>query len=154
MPDELPAPVEGQALIYATADGTVRVEVLFEDETFWLSQRRMAELFGVDVRTVNEHLKGIYDSGELARESTIRRTRRVQREGSRDVSRSISFYNLDAVISVGYRVNSRQATQFRIWATQTLKELIVKASCPSAVTVALTPTLLGASMLRQESDDD
>ena len=154
MPDELPAPVEGQALTYATADGTVRVEALNEDETFWLSQRRMAELFGVDVRTINEHLKGIYDSGELTRESTIRKIRRVQREGSRDVSRSIDFYNLDAVISVGYRVNSRQATQFRIWATQTLKELIVKASCPSAVTVALTPTLLGASMLRQESDDD
>jgi len=75
VPDEIPAPVEGQALIYATADGTVRVEVLFEDETFWLSQRRMAELFGVDVRTVNEHLKSIYDSGELARESTIRKIR-------------------------------------------------------------------------------
>jgi len=126
VPDEIPAPVEGQALIYATADGTVRVEVLFEDETFWLSQRRMAELFGVDVRTVNEHLKSIYDSGELARESTIRKIRRVRREGSRDVSRSIDFYNVDAVMSVGYRVNSRQATQFRIWATQTLKEFIVK----------------------------
>jgi hypothetical protein len=126
VPDELPAPVEGQALIYATADGTVRVEVIFQDETFWLSQRRIAELFGVDVRTVNEHLKGIYESGELTRNPTIRKFRRVQREGSRDVSRWIDFYNLDAVISVGYRVNSRQATQFRIWATQTLKEFIVK----------------------------
>jgi len=126
VPDELLAPVEGQALIYATADGTVRVEVIFQDETFWLSQRRTAELFGVDVRTVNEHLKGIYESGELTRDSTIRKFRRVQREGSRDVSRWIDFYNLDAVVSVGYRVNSRQATQFRIWATQTLKAFIVK----------------------------
>ena len=125
MPDELPAPVEGQALICATADGTVRVEVLFEDETFWLSQRRMAELFGVDVRTVNEHLKGIYDSGELARESTLRKIRRAQREGARDVFRTLDYYNLDAVISVGYRVNSRQATQFRIWATQTHKGFVV-----------------------------
>ena len=126
MPGELPAPIEGQALIYATADGTVRVEVIYQDETFWLSQRRMAELFGVDVRTISEHLKGIYASGELTEEPTIRKIRRVQREGSRDVSRSIDVYNLDAVISVGYRVNSRQATQFRIWATRTLKEFIVK----------------------------
>ncbi|MBE3075731.1 MAG: virulence RhuM family protein, partial [Actinobacteria bacterium] len=103
-----------------------RVEVIYQDETFWLSQRRMAELFGVDVRTISEHLKGIYAGGELAEEPTIRKIRRVQREGSRDVSRSIDFYNLDAVISVGYRVNSRQATQFRIWATRTLKEFIVK----------------------------
>jgi hypothetical protein len=126
VPGELPAPIEGQALIYATADGTVRVEVIYQDETFWLSQRRMAELFGVDVRTVSEHLGNIYASGELTPEATIRKSRTVRREGSRDVSRLIDLYNLDAVISVGYRVNSRQATQFRIWATQTLKEFIVK----------------------------
>ena len=123
MPDELPAPVEGQALIYATADGAVRVEVLYEDETFWLSQRRMAELFNVDVRTISEHLKGIFGSGELVEDSVVRKSRITAADGKRYLT---GLYNLDAVISVGYRVNSRQATQFRIWATQTLKEFIVK----------------------------
>jgi hypothetical protein len=123
VPDELPAPVEGQALIYATADGTVRVEVLYEDETFWLSQRRMAELFGVDVRTISEHLRSIFAAGELVEDSVIRKFRIAAADGKRYLT---NLYNLDAVISVGYRVNSRQATQFRIWATQTLKEFIVK----------------------------
>jgi hypothetical protein len=102
------------------------VEVLFQDENFWLSQKRMAELFGVNVRTVNEHLKNIYQSGELNPEGTIRKFRIVQNEGGRDVSREVEFYNLDSIISVGYRVNSYQATQFRIWATKTLKEFIIK----------------------------
>jgi hypothetical protein len=87
---------------------------------------RMAELFGVDVRTVSYHLKAIYFSGELTPEATLQRIWKVQREGTRDVRREIEFYNLDAIISVGYRVNSAQATQFRIWATQTLREFIVK----------------------------
>ena len=126
MPDEVPAPVEGQALIYATADGTVRVEVLFGAETFWLTQRRMAELFGVNVRTVSEHLGHIFATGELDPEATVRKFRTVQREGAREVARTLDHYNLDAVISVGYRVNSRQATHFRIWATRTLREFIVK----------------------------
>jgi len=121
--DELPAPIEGQALIYATADGAVRVEVLFQDETFWLSQRGMAELFGVDVRTVSEHLQTIFRTGELIEESVVRKFRITAADGKRYLT---NLYNLDAVISVGYRVNSRQATQFRIWATQTLKEFIVK----------------------------
>lgn len=86
----------------------------------------MAELFAVDVRTINEHLKNIYGSQELARESTIRNFRIVQREGKREVSRDIEFYNLDAIISVGYRVNSIRATQFRQWATQVLREFAVK----------------------------
>ena len=118
-----PAPIEGQALIYATADATVRVEVLYRDETFWLSQKRMAELFGVGVRTINHHLKSIFESGELSEESVIRKDRITAADGK---SYLTQLYNLDAVISVGYRVNSRQATQFRIWATQTLKEFIVK----------------------------
>lgn len=126
MSDELPTPVEGQALIYATADGTVRVDVLLQDETFWLDQQTMAELFGVDTRTISEHLTNIFSSGELQADATLRRIRRVRREGARDVVRAILHYNLDAVISVGYRVNSRLATQFRIWATRTLKEFIVK----------------------------
>jgi hypothetical protein len=102
------------------------VDVFYEEETFWLTQKRMAELFGVDVRTINEHLGNIYDSGDLARISTIRKFRIVQKEGTRNVGREVDFYNLDAIISVGYRVNSRQATQFRIWATKTLREFIIK----------------------------
>lgn len=116
----------GELILYRTADDTVRVEVLYETETFWLDQRRIAELFGVEIPTISYHLKEIYESGELLREATLRRILRVQREGSRDVRREIEFYNLDAIISVGYRVNSTQATQFRIWATQTLREFIVK----------------------------
>lgn len=119
-------PREGELILYRTADNAVRVEVLFESETFWLDQRRMAELFGVDVRTVNEHLRNIFDSGELPEEATLRKIRIVRTEGTRQVARDITFYNIDAIISVGYRVNSTQATQFRIWATQTLREFMVK----------------------------
>lgn len=118
--------LEGEIILYRTPQGAARIEVLYEDETFWLNQRRIAELFGVDVRTVSEHLRNIYQSGELGEGATLRKIRRVQREGERDVSREIEYYNLDAIISVGYRVNSAQATQFRIWATQTLKEFIIK----------------------------
>ena len=120
------APKEGELILYRTANDAIRVEVMYESETFWLDQRRMAELFGVDVRTVSEHLRNIYDSGELAEEATLRKFRMVRTEGNREVSREVSVYNLDAIISVGYRVNSAQATQFRIWATQTLREFIVK----------------------------
>lgn len=119
-------PNEGELILYQTQQGTVRIEVLYESQTFWLSQRKIAELFGVDLRTVSEHLGNIYASGELTEAATLRKFRRVQREGSRDVSREIEFCNLDAIISVGYRVNSAQATQFRIWATQTLREFIIK----------------------------
>lgn len=113
-------------LLYATPTGKVQVEVIFHAETFWLSQRKMAELFGVEVPTINYHLKEIFKSGELEESTTIRKIRIVQTEGSREVGREVDFYNLDAIIAVGYRVNSYQATQFRIWATQTLKEFIVK----------------------------
>lgn len=119
-------PQEGELILYRTADDAVRVEVLYESETFWLDQRRMAELFGVDVRTVSEHLRNVYDSGELAEGATLRKIRMVRTEGNREVAREVSYYNLDAIISVGYRVNSAQSTQFRIWATQTLREFIVK----------------------------
>lgn len=120
------APQQGELIIYRTADDAVRVEVLYESETFWLDQRRIAELFAVEVPTISYHLKEIYSSGELVREATLRKILRVQTEGNREVRREIEFYNLDAIISVGYRVNSAQATQFRIWATQTLREFIVK----------------------------
>lgn len=113
-------------ILYSSPDGNTKVSVTYEDETFWLSQRRMAELFGVDVRTVSEHLQNIYTSGELLPERTIRKFRIVQLEGSRDVAREVDFYDLDAIIAVGYRVNSYQATRFRIWATKTLREFIIK----------------------------
>jgi hypothetical protein len=113
-------------IIYTGAQGHIRVEVIHEGETFWLSQKRMAELFGVDVRTINEHLKNVYATGELDRESTIRNFRIVQIEGNREVTRDVACANLDAIIAVGYRVNSFQATQFRIWATNTLREFIIK----------------------------
>lgn len=119
-------PQDGELILYRTANDAVRVEVLYESETFWLDQRRIAELFGVDVRTVSEHLRNVYDSGELTELATLRKIRMVRTEGNREVAREVSYYNLDAIISVGYRVNSTQATQFRIWATQTLREFIVK----------------------------
>lgn len=113
-------------LLYKTNQGETRIEVVFNSETFWLSQKRMADLYGVDVRTVSYHLSQIYESGELKEEATIRKIGIVQMEGEREVNRPQMLYNLDAIIAVGYRVNSYQATQFRIWATAVLKELIIK----------------------------
>ncbi len=115
-----------QIIFYTTPLGNAQIEVFFEDETFWLSQKKMAELFGVEVNTINYHLKEIFASGELEPMATIRKFRIVQQEGNREVSREIEFYNLDAIIAVGYRINSYQATQFRIWATRTLKDFIIK----------------------------
>ena len=125
MSDKL-KPQFSDIILYTSPEGDVHVEVFFGDETLWLSQKRIAELFGKDVRTINDHLKNIFDEGELRHEATIRKFRIVQKEGSRDVARDVDFYNLDAIIAVGYRVNSHQATKFRIWATKTLKEFIVK----------------------------
>jgi len=118
--------MENNIILYTTPGGNVSVQVQFEDGTFWLTQKRIAELFGVDVRTVSEHLQNIFKSGELEKEATIRKIRIVQEEGSREVSRELDFFHLDAIIAVGYRVNSYQATQFRIWATSTLREYITK----------------------------
>lgn len=120
------APLHHEIILYATPDGAVHVEVVFEGETFWLTQRRMADLFGVGVPTISHHLKEIYKSHELSEMATVRKYRTVQTEGGREVGRDLDFYNLDAIIAVGYRVNSRQATQFRIWATQVLREFLVK----------------------------
>ena len=118
--------VSSRILLYKTNQGETRIEVVFNSETFWLSQKRMADLYGVDVRTVSYHLSQIYESGELKEEATIRKIGIVQMEGEREVNRPHMLYNLDAIIAVGYRVNSYQATQFRIWATAVLKELIIK----------------------------
>ena len=118
--------VSSKILLYKTNQGETHIEVVFNSETFWLSQKRMAELYGVDVRTISYHLTQIYESGELKEEATIRKIGIVQTEGGREVNRPQMLYNLDAIIGVGYRVNSYQATQFRIWATAVLKEMIVK----------------------------
>ncbi len=115
-----------QFLLYTAPDGAVKVEVFYRDETVWLTQKALAELFGVKVPAINKHLKNIFESGELIREATVSKMEIVRTEGSREVAREVEFYNLDAIIAVGYRVNSFQATQFRIWATKTLREFIVK----------------------------
>lgn len=117
---------ENQILLYETENGETRLEVLYQDESVWLSQRDMAELFRRAVHTINEHIQNIYTENELDEYSTIRKFRIVQNEGGRRVSREIVHYNLDMIISVGYRVNSYRGTQFRIWATRQLREFIVK----------------------------
>jgi hypothetical protein len=113
-------------LIFTAQAGKQSIEARYQDETIWLSQKLMAELFAVDVRTISEHLKNILATGEVRPEATIRNFRIVQTEGTRQVSRNVDFYNLDAIISVGYRVNSVRATQFRQWATRVLREFAIK----------------------------
>ena len=117
---------KGEIVIYQAQDGEAGVEVRLVDDTVWLNQRQMSALFQKDVRTINEHIKTLYSEDELDSNSTIRNFRIVQQEGSRQVIRDVGFYNLDVVISVGYRVKSMRGTQFRIWATQVLRDHIVK----------------------------
>jgi len=116
-------PAASEFLLYAAPDGAVKVRVLFKDETAWLTQKALAELFGVGVPAVNKHLKSIFESGELAEDSVVSVLETTAADGKTYKTR---FYNLDAIIAVGYRVNSYQATQFRIWATKTLREFIIK----------------------------
>ncbi|MCB1159181.1 MAG: virulence RhuM family protein [Leptospiraceae bacterium] len=113
-------------LLYTAPDGKIKVECILHNETIWLTQKRIADLFGVGVPAISKHLDNIYQDGELSKEATISILETVQQEGSRQVKRNLEFYNLDAIISVGYRVNSSRATQFRIWATKLLKEYIIK----------------------------
>ena len=115
-----------EILLYTTPNGKVKVEIYLQNETIWLTQQKIAELFGVDRTVVTKHLSNIYSEGELAKDATSAKIAQVQTEGNREVKRQIEFYNLDAIISVGYRVNSSQATAFRIWATERLKEYIIK----------------------------
>lgn len=113
-------------LIFTGQSGEQSIEARYEDENVWLTQKLMAALFDVSVPTINEHLKNVFEQREVTREATIRKFRTVQTEGSREVERNVDFYNLDAIISVGYRVNSVRATQFRQWATQVLREFAIK----------------------------
>ena len=112
--------------IYQAQDGTTQVEVRFENDTVWLSQAQMAMLFGKDIRTINEHITNIFDDKELEKESTIRKFRIVRQEGKRQVNREIEHYDLDMIISVGYRVKSKQGISFRRWATTRLKEYLTQ----------------------------
>lgn len=113
-------------VLYTGDDGNVKLKVFLENESLWLSQKMMGGLFDVESNTINYHIREIYKSGELEEISTTRKFRVVQKEGNRNVTRDIEFYNLDVIIAVGYRVNSKKATQFRIWATKVLKEYIIK----------------------------
>jgi len=117
---------KGEIVLYEAPDGEVRVDVRLERETVWLSLTQMAELFNRDKSVISRHLRNVFRSGELAREATVAKNATVQREGERDVVREIEFYNLDAILSVGYRVNSKRGTQFRIWATRTLREHLLR----------------------------
>ena len=117
---------KGQFLVYEAEDGQVKIDVRLEDETVWLTQKLMADLFQVTVPTINEHVKNIFDEKELIQDATIRKFRIVQKEGQRHVTRMVDYYNLDMIISVGYRIKSHVATRFRQWATQRLREYIIK----------------------------
>ncbi|MGJ3235199.1 virulence RhuM family protein [Marivirga sp.] len=115
-------PNQSNFLLYVSQSGEVKVDVLLHDETVWLTQEAMQELFEKAKSTISEHITSVFKEGELERNSTVRKFRTVQTEGSREVSRDLDYYNLDVIISVGYRVKSQRGTQFRIWATKVLRE--------------------------------
>lgn len=119
-------PSNNNFILYTAPSGNIKIEAYIQDETIWLTQQKIAEVFGVDRTVVTKHLKNIYQEEELQKEATCAKFAQVQMEGDREVKRLIEYYNLDAIISVGYRVNSTKATQFRIWANNVLKEFIVK----------------------------
>lgn len=117
---------KGEIIIYQTDDGSTKIDVRFEDETVWLTQQQLCELYQTSKSNISEHIKNIYDEGELTEEATVRNFRTVQNEGGRNVSRNIAYYNLDMIISLGYRIRSIIATAFRRWATERIKEYMIK----------------------------
>ncbi len=126
MPDDTPSSPQSSIILYQTEDGRTRIQCRFENETIWLTQALLAELFQKDVRTINEHLVNIFEEGELSREATIRDFRIVRLEGTREVARDVEHYSLPAILAVGYRVRSPRGTQFRQWATARLSEYLLK----------------------------
>lgn len=118
--------MDDSVLLYQAEDGSLKTEVPIQDDTVWLTQKQMSELFNKNVRTINEHIQNIYKEKELVPDATIRKFRVVRQEGQRKVGRDIEHYNLDAIISIGYRVKSKQGTQFRIWANKVLKEYLIQ----------------------------
>jgi hypothetical protein len=119
-------PENSQFLVYQAEDGQIKIDVRLEEETVWLSQQQMANLFQSSKQNISHHIQSVYEERELLPEATVKKYLTVRREGQRDVKRLLDHYNLDMIISVGYRVKSHVATRFRIWATQTLREFIVK----------------------------
>ena len=140
---------ELQFLIYGTPEENVLVDVVVKDENIWVTQKAMAELFGVKVPAISKHLKNIFEEGELQQESTISKMETVQNEGTRNIKRLVDFYNLDAIISVGYRVNSHKATKFRIWATQILKEYMQKGFAMDDERLKQGKTFFGKDYFRE-----
>lgn len=138
-----------QFLIYNTPEEQVSVDVIVKDETIWVTQRTMAELFGCSSDNISLHLKNIYASDELQENSTTEEFSVVRKEGSRNIKRKVTFYNLDAIISVGYRVNSSKATKFRIWATQVLKEYIQKGFAMDDERLKQGKTVFGKDYFRE-----
>ena len=136
-------------ILYTAPSGDVRVEIYFQNETIWLTQQKIAELFEVERSVVTKHLGNIFNDGELDKTATSAKFAQVQKEGDREVKRNIEYYNLDAIISVGYRVNSGKATQFRIWATKTLKEYIIKGFTLDDERLKQGKTLFGKDYFRE-----
>lgn len=140
---------EKQIVLYGEIGDGPRVDVLIKDETMWLSQRQMSELFGVNTQAISKHLQNIFDDGELDRDSTCSKMELVQVEGDRKVKRIVQMHNLDAIIAVGYRVNSAQATRFRIWATKVLKEYIIKGFALDDERLKQAKTVTGKDYFRE-----
>lgn len=138
-----------EMILYTAPSGEVRIEIYVQDETVWLTQQKIADLFAVDRTVVSKHLKNIYNEGELEKKATSAKFAQVQKEGDRKVTRNLEYYNLDAIISVGYRVNSAKATQFRIWATKTLKEYIIKGFAIDDERLKQGKTLFGKDYFRE-----
>lgn len=118
--------ITGNVIVYQGADESISTNVLYKDDTFWLTQKDMGRLFDVNTQAITKHLKNVFEEGELEKGATCSKMEQVQKEGNRIVTRMVEYYNLDSIIAVGYRVNSKKATQFRIWATGVLREYIVK----------------------------
>lgn len=138
-----------QFLIYNAVDEELSVNAVIKDETIWLTQKAMAELFGCSVDNISLHLKNIFNDGELHKDSTIEKISIVQKEGNRSVQRAIEYYNLDAIISVGYRVNSKRATKFRQWATSVLKEYMTKGFIVDSERLKQGETIFGKDYFRE-----
>ena len=136
-------------ILYTAPSGEVKVEIYFQNETIWLTQQKIADLFGVERSVVTKHLANIFNDGELDKTSTSAKFAQVQKEGEREVKRNIEYYNLDVIISVGYRVSTGKATQFRIWATKTLKEYIIKGFTIDDVRLKQGKTLFGKDYFRE-----
>lgn len=126
MNQDSPQVPNSEILLYTSPDGQVQLDVRLQDDTLWMTQQMMAELFQTTVQNIIMHVGNIYQEAELQREGTCKEFLQVRKEGSRSVRRPVNFYNLDMILSVGYRVNTRRGTQFRIWATQRLREYLVR----------------------------